>query len=181
MKININEKLKIPEGVHITLNSGVFHVKGPKGEVSRKMVNPKVTSEIKEGCVIFSAKKATKREKRMIGTFSAHLNQMIIGVVRGHEYKLKVCSSHFPMTAEVSGKEFVVKNFLGEHIPRKFRLQEGVVVKVEGDIVTVTSPDREIAGSTAGAIEQVCRITNRDRRIFQDGVYITSKPKREIK
>jgi len=181
MKKNIQEKVKIPEGVHISLNNGTFHVKGPKGEVARKMVNPKVAYEIKDGSVIFSAKKATKREKRMIGTFSAHLNQMIIGVTRGHEYKLKVCSSHFPITAEVSGKEFVVKNFLGEHIPRKFKIQEGVNVKVEGDIVTVSSPNREIAGCTAGAIEQVCRITNRDRRIFQDGIYITSKPKREIK
>ena len=107
--------------------------------------------------------------------------KILKGVVEGHVYQLKICSSHFPMSAAVNNGEFSVKNFLGEKVPRTIKIKENVDVKVEGDIITVESPDKELAGQTAASIEQLCKITNRDRRIFQDGIYIISKAGKEIK
>ena len=69
------------------------------------------------------------------------------------------------------------KNFIGEKKPRHLKIKEGVEVKVQGDKITVTSPDIEKAGTTATDIEQLCRICNKDRRIFQDGIYIIEKAK----
>jgi large subunit ribosomal protein L6 len=48
-------------------------------------------------------------------------------------------------------------------------------VKVEGDIVLVESCDKELAGQTAADIEQLTRISNRDKRIFQDGIWLTER------
>jgi large subunit ribosomal protein L6 len=111
----------------------------------------------------------------MIGTFTSHIKNMIKGVTELYVYKLKVCSGHFPITVQATKDDFIVKNFLGETIPRKMKLVKGVSVKVEGEIVTVESTDKEIAGRTASDIEQLVRITNRDRRIFQDGIWMTEK------
>ena len=181
MKQTITEKIEIPEGVTVTLTKGSIQAKGPKGELTRAFVDPQITITQEEVNIIFQAKKASKREKRTIGTYCSHLKNMLHGVSEGHHYKLKICSGHFPMNVSVSGDKLNVKNFLGEKIPRVAKILPGADVKVEGDIITIESNDKEAAGQTAANFEQLTRITNRDLRIFQDGIYITVKDGKEIK
>jgi large subunit ribosomal protein L6 len=182
MKIEIKERLEIPKDIEVRLEGGLISVKGNKGEISKRLLNPKVKIEIKENeIVISSKKKATKREKKIIGTFKSHINNMLKGAAEPFVYKLKICSSHFPITVSIKGSEFSVQNFLGESIPRKLVIKKGVNVSVDGSDIVVESPDVELAGQTAASIEKLCRITNRDKRIFQDGIYITSKAGKEIK
>ncbi len=176
MKVKeMTEKIEVPEGVEVTIDKGMCKAKGKKGECSKKIADPKITIEVKDGNIVLSAKKTTKREKTKMGTYISHIKNLIKGANEGHTYRLKVCSGHFPMNVSVSGKEFVIKNFLGEKKPRTLKIKEGATVKVEGEIVTVESCNKEIAGQTAASIESLTRITNRDLRIFQDGVYITAK------
>jgi len=175
MKLNFKEKIEIPEKIEAQIDKGIVKIKGPKGEASKKLIDPKVDIKIEDKKIIFSAKKGTKREKRIIGTFKSHIRNLIKGVNEGHTYKLKICSTHFPMNASVKDNEFILKNFLGEKIPRKIKIEQGVKINIEGEEITVESPNKELAGQTAASIEQLCRITGRDRRIFQDGIYITKK------
>jgi large subunit ribosomal protein L6 len=39
----------------------------------------------------------------------------------------------------------------------------------------VSGPDVEIVGEACSKIEQVCYVANRDRRVFQDGIYLIEK------
>ncbi len=84
------------------------------------------------------------------------------------------------MNVSVNGNNFVVNNFLGEKTPRELVLREGADVKIEGDIVTVESVDKELAAQTAADIEMLTKIKGRDLRIYQDGIYITNKDGKEI-
>ena len=104
---------------------------------------------------------------------------MIRGVNEGFTYELKICSGHFPMTVKKEGEEVVISNFLGEKIPRKSKIIQGVDLEVKGDMIIVKSPDREKAGQTAANLEKATFIKKRDRRIFQDGCYIVSKPTKQ--
>ena len=178
MKVDLQEKLIAAETVSLTLENGILHVKGPKGEVSRSFSNPKITLSLNGREVEFIVKSATKREKRLLSTFLAHAKNMLKGVVEPFEYELKICSGHFPMNVSVNVDQFVVKNFLGEKYPRVAEVPKGSNVKVNGTQVIVSSASKELAGMAAARIEQLCRITNRDRRIFQDGIYIVKKPVR---
>lgn len=85
------------------------------------------------------------------------------------------------MTVAVSKNELVVKNFLGEKVPRIIKLKENVTVKIEGEHIKIESPDKELAGQCAADIEKLTRRPGFDTRIFQDGIYIINKAGKDIK
>ncbi len=178
MKREIKKTLNIPEGVHVKIDGILFFVKGPKGELKdsvkfRKMIKV----EVKEDKIEISCAKASKNEKKIIGTIKSKIESMIIGVQREYNYQLQICSIHFPITIKIEKGEFIIKNFLGERKDRVLKLIPGVDVKVEGDIINVSSIDKEKAGQTAAGIETITRICGYDRRVFQDGIWITKKEK----
>jgi large subunit ribosomal protein L6 len=108
-------------------------------------------------------------------TFASHIKNMIHGVQEHYVYKLKVCSGHFPISVKLEKDKFIITNFFGEKIPRTSYIDEGVKVKQEGDIITVEGPDLERVSQTAANFETATKITNRDRRRFQDGIYLIEK------
>lgn len=177
----IRREIILEKNVTANLNGNLLKIKGPKGEVERSFVYPGVSLSIGDNKIAIIIKKDSKKEKMIIGSYEAHIVNMVRGVQELFVYKLKICSGHFPMSVTASGKEFVVKNFLGETVPRKVGLLPDVEVKINGVDIVVSSPDREAAGLMSGKIESLCRITNRDIRIFQDGVYIVEKPGKQVK
>jgi large subunit ribosomal protein L6 len=178
---SITENIEIPDGISISVNNGVVSVKGKHGENSKNLSNKSVSIKVQDGKVVILAKKASKREKKVIGTFKAHIKNLIKAAGKGVIYKLKICSGHFPMNVSTEKNEFIIKNFLGEKIPRKIKIEEGVAVKVDGDIITVTSSNKELAGQFAASIEQLTRRTKYDTRIFMDGIWIIDNDGKEIK
>jgi len=174
------EKIEIPEGVEVSFSDNTLIVKGAKGEVKRKWLAPQVTCNIKDKTITLTAESINKRKKKIAKTYKAHINNMIRGSMEGHSYTVKICSSHFPMTVTVEGNSISVKNYLGESVPRIITIREGAEVKVEGDKINISSPDKELAGQIAGSLERLCSPGNKDRRIFQDGLYIIEKDGKEL-
>ncbi len=175
----LRKEIVIPEGIEISVDHNIVVKKGDNS-VEKKMFFPTVQIKKEGNSIVLEPKKFSKREKKIINTFYSHINNMIKGVEEPYTYKVKVCSGHFPMTVNVDGKRLLVKNFLGEKVPREAAIREGVNVKVEGEEIVITSSDKEAAGQTAANFEQCTRITNRDRRIFQDGLWITQKGEKEL-
>ena len=163
----LRKEVEIPEGVEITIDGEVI-VRGNGNEIKKKLFFPTVENKREENNVVLEPKKFSKREKKIINTFQSHITNIIKGIQETYSYKVKVCSSHFPMNVAVEGNTLTVKNFLGEKVPRKAKIVKGVDVKVEGDVIAITSVNKEAAGQTAANFEKCTRITNRDRRIFQD-------------
>ena len=180
MRKPILQEIEIPEGVNVDLVGNEVIVKGKEGENKREFKIGKIKIEKKDNKIILEYKKSTKKEKKIINTVAAHIRNMIRGVQKKFEYKLKICFSHFPFTVKIEGKNIIIKNFLGEKIERKTKLPEKVEVKIDKDIITIFSTDREKAGEAAANFEKVTKIINRDRRIFQDGIFITNKVGKEM-
>jgi large subunit ribosomal protein L6 len=181
-KKSLDQEIEVLEGVEVKQEGNTFTFKGPKGENSRVFFNPAISIKMEGNKILLIPnKKGTKRESKSIKTFKAHMLNMMRGAKEGHTYKLKICSGHFPMNASVSGNEFVVKNFIGEKVPRKVPVKQGVTVKIEGTDVIVESVDKELAGQMAASIEEMTKRPGFDTRIFQDGIYITEKDGKAIK
>jgi large subunit ribosomal protein L6 len=60
-------------------------------------------------------------------------------------------------------------------------LKNDADVKIEGDLIYVTSQNKETAGQASADIEQLTRRPGYDTRIFQDGIYIINKDGKELK
>src|SRR3989338_6233426 len=108
MKTDLVREIVMAAGMHASLKGNALKVKGPKGELERTFLYPKITLAIEGNKIVLKSAKATKREKTIIGSFEAHITNIVKGVQEPHLYKLKICSGHFPMTVTVSGNEFVI-------------------------------------------------------------------------
>lgn len=171
----IKDKILIPNGVTVKLDKDILTVKGQKGEFSRSFSNAKVELKINDNLIEINSKNVRRKDKALFGTYVAHINNMVRGVSKGFEYKMKTVFFHFPIKTSVEGNDFIIQNFLGERSPRRAKILEGVKVEIKGDTILVTGVNREQIGQTVANIERATRVKNRDVRVFQDGVYRTSK------
>ena len=180
-KSKIFKEIELPDSVSASINGQFLLIKGPKGEVKRELKQHYISIKLENKKIVLECDKGTKKYKKVVGSLTAHIKNMIKGSLQKHVYTLKICSGHFPMNVSVSSSKFVVKNFLGEKVPRILQLKDGADVKVEGDLVHVTSASKEIAGQISADIEQLTRRPGYDARVFQDGIYITNKDGKELK
>jgi large subunit ribosomal protein L6 len=83
---DIKEELTIPDGVQITVEGKTVHAKGPKGAMSKLLDHPKITLAVKGTIVSISCTQSPHRkEKALVGTYKAHIRNMIKGVTVGYE------------------------------------------------------------------------------------------------
>src|SRR3972149_3132680 len=171
----LDERVRIPEGVQVRREGDDVVVAGKGHTLRRNPGPPRVRIAVQGGEVSVTSEYPTKREKALVGTYAAHVRNLILGVTQGFEYEMKVVYSHFPVKVGVKGAEVIIENFLGEKHPRRARILGDTKVEVSGDQVLLRGPDIEAVSQTAANIEQATRIRGFDQRVFQDGIYITKK------
>ena len=181
MEHKLTKEIELPNDVSASVDGKSLLVKGPKGEVSKTLKQHNVQIDVDNKKILLKFKRETRKDKKIVGSLVAHIRNMIKGSSENHIYILKICSGHFPMNVSASDNKLVVKNFLGEKVSRILQLKHDASVKIEGDMIYITSTSKETAGQVAADIEQLTRRPGYDSRIFQDGIYIISKDGKELK
>ena len=173
----IEHSVTIPEGVTANVSEdGVVTITGPKGSLNRSFQSDVVNLLEDGNGLIVRVDLPRRKQRALAGTWNAHLNNMVKGVTDGFTYNLKAFYSHFPMTMAVKGDTFTVNNYFGERVPRTAKILNNVDVKESNKTeITVTGIDKEAVGQTAANIERCTTVKNRDRRVFQDGIYLLNK------
>lgn len=171
--------LEIPSDVTARQDRFDLTVAGPEGEVTRRLWYPDVSVSVTDDSVVIESDRSDAKASAVMGTFESHVRNLFHGVTEGWEYEMEIVYSHFPMQVRVEGDEVVIENFLGERAPRRTTIHGDTDVAIDNERVTLSGPDKEAVGQTAADIEQLTIISDKDTRVFQDGVYITQKPTME--
>ena len=141
------QPVPIPKGVVIELNEDLLTVKGPKGELKRK-IHPKVTVNKDNGHLVVSVNEKTRTADALYGLHRALIANMVTGVSQGFERVLEIVGIGY--RGEVSGRTATFH--LGYSHPITFELPEGIEAKIEKTKITLSGIDKEILGRTAAKI-----------------------------
>ena len=172
----IEHTIELPEGVSASLDGITLKVNGPNGNLEREYHSSTLKLMVESDKIVVQVDLPRRKDKALAGTWNAHINNMVKGVTSGFTYNLKALYSHFPMTLKQEGNELVVNNYFGERVPRRAKILPGVKVEIKNKVELVVSGiDKELVGQTAANIERCATVKNRDRRVFQDGIYLLSK------
>lgn len=184
MKVfRVIEEVAIPENVTVEVRTKEVKVKGPRGTLLRSF---KHIRNLDMHLVGTKHKKvhlemwfAARKTISSVRTVAAHIKNMITGVTKGYEYKMRFVYAHFPINCFISEdkKEIHINNFLGEKLQRIIKMLPGVQVdrspKVKDEIV-LTGNDIEKVSQSAAMIHHATKVPGgKDIRKFLDGVYVS--------
>lgn len=169
----MTKKIRLPQEVSVSIKEGnAVTLKGPKGELSRTFKTHRVIMTNEGNVITFTGSPNNKQTRILVETNSAHIRNMVEGLVYGYEYKMKMVYSHFPMSIAIEKGIVNIKNFLGEKFPRQSRIVGNTKVEVKGQDVTVSGINKEEVGQTASNLERKSKVKNKDIRRYQDGIYL---------
>lgn len=150
------QKLNIPDGVKVAMEE-VRHenhttykvtVTGPLGSLSREF-GTDVKIVIDEAAKEISFERASDEVSSALwGTYASLVENMLTGVSKGYEKKLVIEGIGYRV--EMSGTNLVFA--LGFSHPVKMEIPKEIKAKIEKNVITLTSPNKEALGQFAASI-----------------------------
>eukprot|EP00180_Rhodochaete_pulchella_P000091 Plantae.Rhodophyta-Rhodochaete_pulchella.ctg1057.p1 GENE.Plantae.Rhodophyta-Rhodochaete_pulchella.ctg1057~~Plantae.Rhodophyta-Rhodochaete_pulchella.ctg1057.p1 ORF type:complete len:193 (-),score=31.69 Plantae.Rhodophyta-Rhodochaete_pulchella.ctg1057:43-621(-) len=172
----------IPEGVTVKVASRQIVVDGPRGVLKRDVRHLQLQVALVDGGKRIRVDIWHGRRKQLacMNSLKSMLENLITGVTRGYQFKLRFVYAHFPInvTCTDDKKGVEIRNFLGEKRVRKVAMLEGVTCyrsdKVKDELV-VEGNDLDLVSQSAASVHQACLVRNKDIRKFLDGIYVDTK------
>lgn len=143
--------IDLPKGVTATLTGGEVVVKGPKGELRRKL-GESVAIRAEGARLHVTCDAPGSAAPRLQGLTRALVASMVKGVAEGYERILEIKGTGY--RAELKG---AVLNFaLGFSHPVNFPLPKGITATIpadsKGTVLVLQGADKEVIGQTAATI-----------------------------
>lgn len=142
--------IQVPDKTEIAVSDGIVLVKGPLGELSRR-IHPLVEVRQEGNEVQVHPKKETIEARALWGTFASHISNMVSGVNKPFEKKLILEGIGYK--SEVRGSELHLA--LGFSHPVVVTIPEGVTVTAEKNNIVVSGIDKELVGSFAAKVRSL--------------------------
>lgn len=183
----VSRTIEIPVGVRVAVNGKKVKVEGPLGVVEKDFSHAKtILISQRDNRIVVEAFNADKKTYSIVNTLASKIENMIIGVIKGFRYKMKIVYAHFPMSIKVDDKNrmVIIENFLGGRGKITVRIEPGVKVRVERDDVVIEGVDKEAVAQTAANIREAAKLKGKRRMSphgreggpgILDGIYVYSK------
>ena len=135
--------INIPDDIKVSLANNVISFEGKLGKSSSTLPEG-ILVDLKDNLLHF-----TGENKAMLGTVYANIKNEIIGNTKGFEKRLELVGTGYK--ANVSGKTLVLA--LGFSHDINFQIPDGISIKVEKNLVTVTGNSKQLVGQVAAEIK----------------------------
>jgi large subunit ribosomal protein L6 len=138
----------LPKGVTASVDGQTVKVKGPKGELSVKLV-PEVTASVGDTGITVTPRKEMERAPQMWGLSRTLVNNLVTGVTSGFSQKLEIQGVGY--RAAVQGKTLNLQLGYSHDVP--YAIPEGITITVEKPtLITVSGIDKQLVGQVAAEI-----------------------------
>lgn len=143
--------IPVPANVTITVDGANVKVKGPKGELDRK-IRPEMDLEQEDGQLLVKRPSDSKEHRALHGLTRALLANMVEGVTSGYRKTLEIVGVGY--RAEKKGKALVL-NVGYSHVVR-YPEPAGITLSTSGPTtVVIEGIDKEKVGQVAAEIRSV--------------------------
>jgi large subunit ribosomal protein L6 len=142
----------IPKGVDVKADGDAVRVKGPKGELTTRVL-PGLTVVVENGEVRIGRANDEPSQRAFHGLLRSLVANSVEGVTKGFTKDLEIVGVGYK--AEVKGK--VVVFSLGYSHPVNFPIPDGISIALDAKAgkLTVTGADRQKVGQTAAEIRKL--------------------------
>ena len=138
----------VPNGVTVTVNGNSISVKGPKGELSRKL-HPDMQVAVENGTVNVTRPSDDQNHRALHGLTRSLIANMVEGVTQGYRKQLEITGVGYK--AEV--KPFGLQLALGFSHPVEYRAPAGIKLTApQPTAVVIEGADKEKVGQVAAEI-----------------------------
>jgi large subunit ribosomal protein L6 len=139
----------LPAGVEITVSdANVVTVKGPKGELTQQ-IDPRITVKVEDNQILITRPSDVRQDRAQHGLSRTLINNMVEGVTKGFEKKLKIVGVGY--RAEKKGSDLVLS--LGYSHPIEMKDPEGIETEVPSATeIIVKGIDKAAIGNYAANI-----------------------------
>ena len=174
---NLETEIVIPQDVKVIFKNSILRVDGPLGKTYKSFKKIPVNITVSDSKIMLKATGVRKKHYAILNTSKSLIQTLCEGVVDGYTIKMKIVSSHFPITVKIDGKKVLIENFQGEKAPRVTRIWGESKVMPKGEDLIITGHVLTDVTQTAAEIQDGTKVKNKDHRVFLDGVYRYFKSK----
>lgn len=142
--------ITVPSGVNVDLKDNVATVKGPKGQLQRRLP-PEMTVSIDDGTITVTRPSDERKHRALHGLTRTLINNMVEGVTNGFSKSLEIRGVGYKAEPTAKGARLVV----GYSHPVNYEAPDGVKISVDGAIVKIEGIDKEKVGQVAAEIRKI--------------------------
>ena len=143
--------VEIPSGVTVTLEQGTMTVKGPRGELSRRL-HPAMQVKVENGTVTVERPSEENEHKALHGLTRTLIANMVEGVTTGFRKHLELVGVGY----RAETKPFGLQLALGYSHPIQYKAPAGIKLTATAPTaITVEGSNKEIVGQVAAEIRSL--------------------------
>jgi large subunit ribosomal protein L6 len=143
--------IEIPKGVTVTLEKGQMTVKGPRGELSRRL-HPTMQVKVEDSTITVTRPSEENEHKALHGLTRTLIANMVEGVTAGFRKNLELVGVGY----RAETKPFGLQLALGYSHPIQYKAPEGIKLTATAPTaITVEGSNKEVVGQVAAEIRSL--------------------------